>query len=55
MGTALAEYRQCIGAEVVCHFHLLLKILKFLKKQIGIRRPFLRQLFSTPRIGVFFS
>ena len=24
MGTALAEYRQCIGAEVVCHFHLLI-------------------------------
>ena len=23
MGTALAAYRQCIGAEVVCHFHLL--------------------------------
>ena len=23
MGTAIAEYRQCIGAEVVCHFHLL--------------------------------
>ena len=23
MGTALAEYKQCIGAEVVCHFHLL--------------------------------
>ena len=21
MGTALAEYEQCIGAEVVCHFH----------------------------------
>ena len=23
MGTALAEYEQCIEAEVVCHFHLL--------------------------------
>ena len=26
MGTALAENRQCIGAEVVCHFHLLVHL-----------------------------
>ena len=25
MGTALAAHKQCIGAEVVCHFHLLIK------------------------------
>jgi hypothetical protein len=29
MGTALAEYKQCIGAEVVCHFHRQRKILRF--------------------------
>ena len=26
MGTALAAHKQCIGAEVVCHFHLLIII-----------------------------
>ena len=26
MGPALAEYRQWIGAEVVCHFHLLVHL-----------------------------
>ena len=28
MGTALAAYRQCIGAEVVCHFHRQRKALR---------------------------
>ena len=26
MGKALAENKQCIGAEVVCHFHLTLNL-----------------------------
>ena len=31
MGTALAAYRQCIGAEVVCYFHRQRKVLRFPK------------------------
>ena len=34
MGTALAEYRQCIGAEVVCHFHLLFLFHLFIGKYL---------------------
>ena len=40
MGTALAAYRQCIGAEVVCHFHhldILFIEKRFAKKTISSR------------------
>ena len=40
LGTALAAYRQCIGAEVVCHFLLLDNLFiekRFAKKNISSR------------------